>query len=94
MTIQKSKIWAVAIIVIVVLILASGWFYWFEWRPSQITQSCEKQTESLSLNYLKIASDMNVQLGTIPDSQTADKQYNDFYAIEYQKCLRKSGLIK
>jgi len=30
-------------VVAIILILVFGWFYWFEWRPSSIRKSCQKQ---------------------------------------------------
>lgn len=30
------------IIAAVILILVGGWFYWYEWRPSQIRKECAK----------------------------------------------------
>lgn len=35
--------------VILILGIVSGWFYWFEWRPSQIKKECSKTYSYISL---------------------------------------------
>ncbi len=31
------------LIIVIVLILLAGYFYWFQWRPNQITKQCNKE---------------------------------------------------
>jgi len=38
----------IIVIIVAVFILVGGWFYWFQLRPSQIRQSCQKQATDRS----------------------------------------------
>ncbi len=81
--------------VVVTLVIILGFsFYWYQLRPSQIVKVCEKQAEDSSLADLRNLSNLNIQNGVTADTQTADKQYNDYYNMRYQKCLRENGLEK
>ena len=40
MTMQKSKIWIIAIII---LVLAGAAFYWYELKPNQIRKQCSQK---------------------------------------------------
>ena len=31
------------ILVVLGILILAGWFYWFQWRPSQIVKSCFKR---------------------------------------------------
>jgi hypothetical protein len=88
---MKKNYW---IIILVLSLFLAGWFYWYQWRPSQIIKVCERESENLSLEDIKGLSDANLQNGMIVDAKTADKQYNEYYNIRYQKCLRNNGIEK
>lgn len=87
----KEKWFKVGLLAVLIISIA-GWFYWYQWRPSQIIKACEKEAEDLSLVDLRNLSDFNIQNGIIADTKTGDEQYNGYYTIRYQKCLRKNGL--
>ena len=68
-------------IILVVLIVSSFIFYWFQLRPAQIRKECYKMTESsVVFNPLLFAK------------KYAGESYFD--EIAYKKCLREKGLEK
>lgn len=38
-----TKIKQYWLIIVIILILSGGYFYWFQWRPSQIAKECNKE---------------------------------------------------
>ncbi|MCX6723414.1 MAG: hypothetical protein NT094_05135 [Candidatus Staskawiczbacteria bacterium] len=81
----------ISIILVLVLI---GWFYWYQWRPSQIIKACEKEAIDLTSVDIRNLSDLNIQNGIISDTKTGDRQYNNYYNLRYQQCLKSKGLEK
>lgn len=98
------------ILVLLCLLLISGWFYWFQYRHSEIRSMCEKERN----NYLLKATAIKVYLGG--DKETA-KNMRDRYDLTisrsdimnhvnsykdqlsvgdtlYKNCLNKLGLAK
>lgn len=43
---KKNKI-----IILGTLFLLAGWFYWFQWRPSQIRSSCDQIAWDSAIKY-------------------------------------------
>jgi hypothetical protein len=77
MTMQKSKIWT---IIVIILILLGGAFYWYAWRPVQIIKSCYRQT---------IAKENYPDRGQ--NTYTSEERKN--INLNYQDCLKFNGLI-
>jgi hypothetical protein len=78
-------------IIIIVLVLILGAFYWFEYRPNMITKKCQK------LSTLSESSDL------INKSSSSIELYRNKYVpgynettkeINYKNCLRSNGLEK
>ena len=65
------------ILVVLGILILAGWFYWFQWRPSQIAKYCNSwaSDESGSSN-----NAYNLQL------------VREGYEKLYQKCLREQGV--
>lgn len=38
--IEIKGVIAISIIALLLIIIGTGWFYWYEWRPSQIRKEC------------------------------------------------------
>lgn len=77
----------------ILILLACIWFYWFQWRPSQIRKQCDvARTETMkalikdSTTFQgKIVTNSGIELGTP----------NDLYEIgesSYMKCMNSLGL--
>ena len=77
---------------LVLVLLLIGWFYWYQYRPSQIFKICEKQAIDWTSVDIRNLSDLNIQNGIISDTKTGDQQYNNYYNLRYQQCLRENGL--
>lgn len=77
---------------IVAILLFVGWFYWYQWRPSHIIEACNKEAVDMALVDLRNLSDTNIQNGVTADTKTADSQYEGYYNLRYQRCLRENGL--
>lgn len=46
-----SKNWVKIIVIVFVLILIGGTFYWFQWRPAQIRKECGQRKNFCIVNY-------------------------------------------
>ncbi len=81
--IKKIFIWKTVLVVLVLLILGFG-FYWFEWRPSQIRKKC----------YETVGGSFKTD-GTFKEF-VAKQQFliSDDFERSYQNCLRRNGLAK
>ena len=74
---MKEKIKTSILIVVVVAVLG-GAFYWYEWRPTQAKKEC-----------LKKAYDFSKE--TLGEKASID-DINKIYDFIYKNCLRKKGL--
>ena len=47
MTMKKfiTENWFKVVIIFIVVIIVTGLFYWYEWRPSEIRKNCAIKTE-------------------------------------------------
>jgi len=63
-------------VILSVLAIALFLFYWYEWRPSQIVEKCNKATQ----NWAKTATGQGAEISI------------DQYEHNYKICLRKYGL--
>ena len=66
------------------LLVAVGWFYWFQWRPSSIRQKCAQESaewfgEAIKTRNVGVISDMGNKLNTVREDL-------------YTNCLHKNGL--
>jgi len=66
------------ILIVIILAILGGAFYWFEWRPAQIRKMCytEKQYYREDLKGI------------------TDEKANELTEQRYQDCLRKFGVEK
>lgn len=74
----------------VVLALAGGLFYWYEYRPSQIRSACAAQAEELAAKDTK-----EIVSKFLP----GDLLGEGFFSVEmrdnyYQACLQRNGLAQ
>ncbi len=96
---MKEKIKTSILIVVVVAVLG-GAFYWYEWRPTQAKKECLKKASDFSRETLGekaiIDDDFNKiggfkTLGVSIDVSDINK-INKIYDFIYKNCLRKKGL--
>lgn len=66
---SKALLWTL------IVILAAGAFYWFQWRPSQVRKACH--TDALVRAKKKVKS--------------KDLYIRKDYVFYYQQCLHKEG---
>lgn len=74
-------------IIIIVLILILGAFYWFQLRPTQIKKGCWNQIEKIKSGEIK-SEKYNMEEGLIRNGVQ-----NNIDAF-YSNCLREHGLDK
>lgn len=58
------------------VLLVVGWFYWFQWRPSNLRKKCHKRAMQSAID--KVAHD--------------NFWYKDDFDVYYEVCLHKEGL--
>jgi hypothetical protein len=87
-------------VVLCILILSSGWFYWYEIRPSQIRRGCNQWAESTAKEMFVSKNEIIKSSG---QKQGADARLyeeasvrgmylKDDYREYYEQCLRSNGL--
>jgi hypothetical protein len=83
----SARKYQVSIVVVLVLIIAAGLFYWFQLRPANIYTGCSKKATEKSLDYL-------FQEGNEKDKEFARKgrYYQVDYEDYYNRCLRLKGV--
>ena len=69
------------LIIFFVIFLIIGWFYWFQYRPSQSRATCAKETSEFIKTRPKGTYETMVQLQSSRD-------------FMYENYLNKKGLIK
>ncbi|MFH1822511.1 MAG: hypothetical protein ABH830_02305 [Patescibacteria group bacterium] len=67
--------------VIIIFLILSGAFYWFQWRPTQIRKECFKVKQETREVYSPLRS-------------VSDEKMEEYAETNYQDCLRKHGLEK
>ena len=67
------------LVVTIVLSLITGWFYWFQWRPSEIRKECAKVSED-KINNLT------------DDSQNRAIYTEKLFNSLFQACAQEHGL--
>jgi len=70
-------------ITIAALIVASGAFYWWGWRPEQIRKECAVWS-------IKTIDENNSGRGYVPVAERADRNHKDFNTY-YERCLKERG---
>lgn len=65
------------VLVFLILLVSSGLFYWFQWRPSRIRMECTKIVAETTIELTKLNR-------IFPTLQEQDKSYND--------CLHGKGI--
>lgn len=69
---MDKKFYAILVVLIII-----GAFYWYMYRPSEISQSCEKNAEVLVLS----------------DGSSVQITNSNLVNFKYQECLRQNGII-
>ncbi len=67
----------IIVLSLVVLIIVAGWFYWFQWRPSEIRKECQRVREE----YIKEKRPTGFSIQDIPALK-----------FRYERCLNEKGL--
>lgn len=79
---DKSKL--LPLIVIFLLVVGIGWFYWYEWRPAQIHKKCAD-----------ISPVYNAQRGSNRYYKGLDADQARLLTEQvYEKCLHDKGLTE
>lgn len=92
------------VLAVVAFALLGGWFYWFQWRPSNIRMTCYRETIGRNDNWIKSNSDGDKEWK--PDKewmanpqQAKNAEWGWWYPIsalgaelKYDKCLLSKGL--
>lgn len=69
-------------LVVVFLSLIAGWFYWYQWRPSQIVTQCDQI--AYNDNYVGwVGVYRGYQGGPVNET---------FYQLKFNQCLNSKGL--
>ena len=65
---------------LLILLLGSGWFYWYELRPSKIRKECQEYSFSAMMEMAK--------------KSYGSEGLEEVVNVLYYDCIRKKGLEK
>lgn len=68
------------IVILMIFVLISLWFYWFEWRPAKIRSDCDYEmltVDAATAKYL--------------DEDTRPKSIEE-YNLRFMRCIHRKGL--
>ncbi len=83
------------VIIALLLPFISGWFYWFQWRPSAIRRDCAASAKELAVSAFKKRVELNPSATTQDKNQASGGAYMPNDRDSYYKiCLIESGLEK
>ena len=85
---MKSK--SLLIILGFISVIIVGWFYWFQWRPSQIIKGCYKEIENMPGEIGLLMSDTRCKSGF--ESGISCVKHQSVYDNLFRTCLNKNGL--
>lgn len=78
----------------IALLVIAGWFYWFQWRPSEIRKYCHLDAVIAAMELFKAQVELapgepsDRDLAEIGEGMYRKDQYDSYY----QKCFHKKGL--
>lgn len=84
--------------IILLIIIIFGWFYWFQWRPTEIRKECaEVSMKNYSESFSQRDSDPSLTGDLLNDGKipvSAIERLNENRETNYVNCLRIEGLNK
>jgi len=87
---EKTRIIKRNWIIILILLLVAGWFYWFQLRPAKIRQRCSQ--EALEKAQLLLKEKAGMVGGEYEEPAERDLYLQGDYKWQYEKCLHEKGL--
>jgi hypothetical protein len=83
----SAREYQVTVIVILILLVGAGLFYWFQLRTSNIYTSCSKEATEKALDYEREEGDKEDQ-----GFAERGRYYQEDYDVYYNRCLRLKGI--
>jgi len=84
-----SKLKQYRSIILLVVIILGGLFYWYEWRPVEVRKACSQKSQDEAIKSLKTRSEFSDKYEKAAEKGLMSKDDADFY---YRRCLNKYGL--
>jgi hypothetical protein len=81
--------WFKIILLIIIVAIINGAFYWFQWRPTRIRTNCLDKSRSDALYDIQASA----EYPNMTTLQTAKEEELLMHQI-YQNCLKENGLEK
>lgn len=84
---KKNKWFVLTILVIV------GWFYWFQYRPSNMQSACAQSAKDKANEELRFIADRpGGGWGAIDEAAHSGRYNDEDYRFYYEQCLNEHGL--
>lgn len=87
MTFSKNLIWLV-----IGIFIAGGWFYWYQWRPSQIKSDCVEIAANKARELLKTKVEIDSLNSAYKRAAEKNLYLRADYDSNYKVCLQQHGL--
>lgn len=89
MKIHKLKLSKNMFIFLSLIVIGSGLFYWYEWRPSEIRKKCN----GIAVEDAKRIFAKKAEMDSSKQEAAGREMYSkDDYTFAYGKCLASKGL--
>ena len=78
-------------VILMILLIGSGLFYWYEWRPARIRRECSEVAAQAAIELMKMKAEISKRYRQFAEKDLFLKDDMEAY---YKECLRKRGLEK
>ena len=78
-------------VILVLLLIGTGLFYWYQVRPSRIYSVCHEKAIERAQELLKIKIEIGAS-GLYKEAAEKELYIKDDYDYQYKQCLRERGI--
>jgi len=86
---RSLKVFGFVAMTLIALVLIGGWFYWYQWRPSNIKRVCNKSAVEIEKENTHAIFEGG---RTTPIEMKMETNNGYEYDTVYTQCLRNKGL--
>ena len=77
-------------LILIGLVIIAGYFYWFQWRPSEIRKGCDKSAKLIERDHTVVSTLGRAEIDQGKPWFTITKGFE--YKTVYEQCLKDKGI--